>query len=194
MKQDQVREKLIAGTICVIARDGLDKATTKQIGIETAINEAYIYRCFKDKKDMFAHTFDSLDEELVCVVSASLPAMEQTDVRFETRCQNFFLPIWKFLLSNREKCLTYVRYYYSPYYQKLSAEKHWFRFKSLVEVFRPAFRERANIWMLLNHILATMLDFAIKVYGGAVPDNDDTAYHVFRLLYASVSQYLKPAR
>ena len=32
MKQDDTRLKLIDGTIHVIARDGLDKATTKSIG------------------------------------------------------------------------------------------------------------------------------------------------------------------
>lgn len=65
MKQDDTRLKLIDGTIHVIARDGLDKATTKSIGEKTSINQAYIYRHFEDKEDMFAKTFESLDEELV---------------------------------------------------------------------------------------------------------------------------------
>ena len=53
MKPDDIRQWLIDGTISVIANDGLDKATTKQIGIETALNEVYIYRCFSGKEDMF---------------------------------------------------------------------------------------------------------------------------------------------
>ena len=64
MKQDEIRRRLIDGTIHVIARDGLDKASTKQIGITTSTNEAYIYRCFEDKEDMFSKAFDSLDDEL----------------------------------------------------------------------------------------------------------------------------------
>lgn len=43
MKREETRSKLIEGTIRVISRDGLDKASTKQIGIETGINEVYIY-------------------------------------------------------------------------------------------------------------------------------------------------------
>jgi hypothetical protein len=61
MKQDELRRRLIDGTIHVIAQDGLDKATTKQIGIETSINQAYIYRCFEDKEDMLKKTFEELD-------------------------------------------------------------------------------------------------------------------------------------
>lgn len=49
MKQDDTRLKLIDGTTHVIARDGLDKATTKSIGEETSINQAYIYRHFEGK-------------------------------------------------------------------------------------------------------------------------------------------------
>ena len=65
MKQDELRRRLIDGTIHVIAQDGLDKATTKQIGIETSINQAYIYRCFENKEDMLKKTFEELDDELV---------------------------------------------------------------------------------------------------------------------------------
>jgi len=64
MKQDELRRRLIDGTIHVIAQDGLDKATTKQIRIETSINQAYIYRCFEDKEDMLKKTFEELATSL----------------------------------------------------------------------------------------------------------------------------------
>ena len=51
MKQDEFRQQLIDGTVRVIARDGLDKASAKQIELETGINAVYIYRCFKDKEE-----------------------------------------------------------------------------------------------------------------------------------------------
>ena len=36
-----------------------------------------------------------------------------------------------------------------------------------------------------------MLDFAIKVFDGTASDSDDTAEHVFRLIYFSVNQYFR---
>ena len=92
---------------------------------------------------------------------------------------------------NKDKCLTFIRYYYSPYFKQYSAESHNRRYKPLVEKFKDAFRDEANVWMLLNHILNVMLDFAVKVFDGAVPNNDDTAEHVFRLIYGSVKQYFR---
>lgn len=191
MKQEELRRKLIDGTIHVIAKDGLDKATTKQIGIETSINEAYIYRCFKDKEDMFTKAFEMLDEELVTKAMQHVPIMYQTDMEYELRCRFFFSAIWKFLLGNREKCLTYVRYYYSPYFSKYSAPSHKLRYKPLVEKFNDAFKDEADVWMILNHILNVMLDFAVKVHNDQMPENDDYAEHVFRVIYASVKQYFR---
>lgn len=191
MKPQETRRLLIDGTIHVIARDGLDKATTKQIGNETSINEAYIYRCFRDKSDMFAQAFDSLDEELVAVATQHIPIMYKTDMDYEARCWVFFTSVWRFILSNQDKCLTFIRYYYSPYFKQYSAERHCNRYRPLVRYFSDAFREDANVWMILNYILNVMLDFATKVFDGAVPDNNDTTEHVFRLIYGSIRQYFR---
>ena len=191
MKRDEIRQKLIDGTIFVIARDGLDKATTKQIGITTATNEAYIYRCFQSKEDMFCKVFDVLDNELLDATLHHVEIMYVTDLPYEMRCRRYFAAVWDFLLSNRDKCLTYIRYFYSPYFTRLSAEGHKKRFSPLIARFRDAFRDEADIWMILNHILNVMLDFAIKVHNGQMPENDDYAEHVFRVIYRSVEQYFR---
>jgi AcrR family transcriptional regulator len=191
MKQEDIRHKLIDGTIRVIARDGLDKATTKRISVETSTNEAYIYRCFSDKEDMFSETFAVLDNELVAVTLAHVSVMTLQNMTYEARSRIYFSAVWHFLLGNRDKCLAFIRYYYSSYFEKYSAIDHQKRYLPLVERCSVAFREEANVWMILNHVLTTMLDFAVKVYGSSVPDNEDTEEHVFRLVYASARQYFK---
>ncbi len=191
MKHQNVRGKLIDNAISVIASEGLDKTTTKAIVKGTDINEAYIYRYFSDKEDLLSKVFDELDSELVAKVSQHVSVMYMQNFDYKTRCQIFFQAIWKFLLGNREKCLSYIRYYYSPYFNKYSVVNHRERYTPLVEKFTNAFKEEANVWMILNHILNVMLDFAVRVFEGDVPDNDDTAEHVFRLVYVSVQQYFK---
>lgn len=191
MKQDELRRRLIDGTIHVIAQDGLDKATTKQIGTETGINEAYIYRCFVDKEDMFAKAFEALDEELFAKTMQHVSVMYMREFDYETRCRLYFAAVWKFLLENRDHCIAFVRYFYSPYFTKYSAENHKYRFKPLVAKFKEAFKEEADVWMILNHILNVMLDFAVKVHNEQMPKDDDYTEHVFRVIYASVKQYFK---
>lgn len=190
-KKEELRRMLIDATVQVVARDGLDKATTKQIGLLTNMNEAYIYRCFADKEDLLVKTFASLDEELSLTTVTNFSLLQVQEIDFEMRCWTYFFAIWKFLLGNKDKCLAFVQYYYSPYFAKYSAEEHKKRYRPLVDKFKMAFREEANVWMILNHDLTTMLSFAVKVFDGEVPDDEDTAEHVFRLVYASTRQYFK---
>ena len=195
MSPQDMRETLIAKAITVIANDGLDKTTTKAITAGTGINEAYIYRYFSDKEGLLVKTFESLDEELVDKAMQYISVMYKKDVSYEMRCRVFFFAIWNFLLGNKEKCIAYVRYYYSQYFSKYSVEAHKKRFMPVIDKFSEAFREEADVWMILNHIMNVMLDFAVKVHNEQMPRDDDYAEHVFRVIYASVNQYfIKPEK
>ncbi len=191
MKHQNVRETLIERTIAVIANEGLDRTTTKAVVTGTGINEAYIYRQFLDKDDMLVKTFDSLDEELLGKVLEYLSVMEMTDLPFKERCWLYFSAVWEFLIGHREKCLAFVQYFYSPYFSRYSAEDHKRRFQVVVEKFGVVFREEADVWMILNHILNVMLDFAVKVHNGQMSTSDSYTEHVFRVIYVSVEQYFK---
>jgi len=189
VKHQNVSSRLIDNTIAVIATEGLEKTTTKAIVSGTDINEAYIYRFFKDKEELLAKTFDFLDDELVAKGMQHLPVVYMQNLDYETRCRMFFMSMWKFLLGNKNRCLAYIRYYYSPLFHKFSIEKHEKRYLPFLQKFKVAFKPEANVWMLLKHILNVMFDFAIKVFEGEISDSDDTAEHIFRLAYFSVKPY-----
>ncbi len=191
MKQDETRSKLIKGAIKVIARDGLDKASAKQIEQASGLNVVYIYRCFKDKEDLFAETFAYLDNEIVQKFMESFSAIKFSNLSRENKCRLLFAMLWRFLLGNQEKCVCFTRYFYSPYFKKYSADRHRADYEELINTISKAFKKEANVWMLFNHILNVMLDFAIKVYDGAIPDDDDTAEHVFRLVWFSINPYFE---
>ncbi|MBR2043699.1 MAG: hypothetical protein IJ946_05100 [Clostridia bacterium] len=169
-------------------------ASTKQIAFATSINEVYIYRCFADKEDLFAKVFDSLDEELLCETVKRFELILMTDIKEKMRWRLYFSAIWDFLLSDRNECLVYVRYFYSPYFLKHSVETHETRFVPLVNKFKTIFKDEANVWMILNHIFNVMLDFAIKVHNGIMPDTEENSEHVFRVMYESVKQYFRSSK
>ena len=194
MKTDVIRQNLIDSTIHVVATDGLEKASTKLISKNISTNEVYIYRCFADKEDMLLQAFSSLDEELFAVTMKHVKIMNMAQMSFEERSRLYFFLVWEFLLGNKDKCLTFVQYFYSPSFAKNAAADHELRYKPLVEKFKVAFKEDAEVWMILNHILNVMLDFAVKVHNGFMPNDDIYVEHVFRVVYLSVLQYLKNAK
>lgn len=187
----EMRERLIARAITVIANEGLDRATTKAIVKGTGINEVYIYRYFSNKEDLLAKTFAKLDEMFVEKVLLYIPVMYRMELDFEQRCRFFFTAFWEFLLDNREVCLAFRQYYYSPYFLRLSAQEHKERCQPIVQRFREVFRVEADVWMIINHILNVMLDFAVMAHNGQMPSEDAYEEHVFRVVYYSVQQYFK---
>lgn len=191
MKHENVRARLIESTIHSIATNGLYKTTTKAIVSGTSINEAYIYSHFADKEDLFARAFDTLDEELVSIIIQNLPIMSMPAMDLESRCRALFLAVWRLLLENREKCIAYVQYYYSPYFVRHSAGAHHERCQPICDRFCKVFREEADVWMILNHMLNVMFDFAIKVHNGQMSDEDDYVEHVFLVIYRSIIPYFK---
>lgn len=140
---------------------------------------------------MFAKAFDKMDEELLSKAMQHIEIMFFQSMEYEMRCRFYFSAIWKLLLEDRDECIAYVRYYYSPYFTKYSVETHKRRFKPLVDKFRDAFKDEADVWMILNHILNVMLDFAVKVHNGEMPDSVNYSEHVFRVIYRSVEQYFR---
>lgn len=191
MSPQDMRERLIARTITVIANEGLDKTTTKAITMGTGINEAYIYRHFCGKEDLLAKTFDKLDEELVYAVTVNMDIFSKSEAGYEKKCRMYFSKLWSFMLTNRNHCLAFVQYYYSPYFSKYSHDTHKQRYHKVVETFGQFFSEDADVWMILNHILNVMLDFAVKVHNSQMSDGDNYSEHVFRVIYRSVEQYFK---
>jgi len=191
LKHQNVRDRLIDNTIRIIAENGFDKTTTKAIVSGTDINEAYIYRDFTDKEDLFVKVFDRLDEELLDQLIQHLPVLYMEELELKLRCRVYFEAIWRFMTSNKEKCLTFVRYYYTPYFEKYSATKHKQRYQPLLEKFSNFFIDEADVWMILNHILNVMLDFATKVHNDQMSKDDNYPEHIFRVVYNSIEQYFK---
>lgn len=191
-REEDICRKLIDSTIKVIAEEGLDKATTRSICSLTGTNEAYIYRYYKDKEDLFAKAFAELDEELLAAAMHHFSLLTDPSSDRMTRARTFYFAIWRFLLGNREKCLAYLRYYYSPYFIKYSADEQLRRYTHFINCLKPVFLEEADVRMILSYILNTMLNFAKKVFDGEVPDDEDTEEHVFRLIFLATQQYFKP--
>lgn len=62
MKRERnAKQAFIEGTVRVVARDGLDKTTTKAIATEAGLSEAYIYRCFESKEALLCAAFHMED-------------------------------------------------------------------------------------------------------------------------------------
>ena len=75
MEVQEMRQVFIESAVRVVARDGMEKTTTKAIAAEAKLNEAYIYKCFSGKDDLLSAAFHMEDVNFVDLLQKTLPVM-----------------------------------------------------------------------------------------------------------------------
>lgn len=190
MEQKYMRQKFIDSTIHIVAVDGIHKATTKAIATHSGINEAYIYRVFKNKEDLFAATFTAIDDELIACILKYMPIMDIKGIDIEERCRIFFRSCWKNVVFDREKCSFFIKYYYSHYYNSYSPIERRRAYREIIESITPAFKKGTDVWRVFNRILDIVYSTIIKILRAEIPDNDETAEEVFAVVYSAIEPQL----
>lgn len=169
MKRERnAKQAFIEGTVRVVARDGLDKTTTKAIATEAGLSEAYIYRCFESKEALLCAAFHMEDVAFAYFLKQNLVGMHIQNAP------------WK------DDCLFYLRYYYSANCRTYAYEEHLQCFQELFAAVEQTFKPEANVNMLLHQVFDTMLSFAARVLGGEMPDDDATTQWAFEQIYSFV--------
>ena len=193
----EVKQLLVSNAIRLIAEGGFEKATTKEIthcggnlpGCK--MNEVYIYRLFGSKELVYEAAFFELDKELCKAFLSATEKLGGFENASAEEMYAFFLKAWRFVLRNEERCRCYVRYYYSIYFKDNSYKMHKQNFGEIVGAMAVLFKPEANVSTIMHSVFTTMLDMGIRVYNGELPDNDDTALHVFNVLYCMMMSYFK---
>ena len=192
LKQDnrKIASDLIESTIKVIARDGFDKASTRNIAKECGIADAYIYLHFEDKDDLFAKTFQKEDTALAEEVKKHLSILDQQGITNEDKIYFLFNKVWMHLIAYPDSCRFYVQYYYSPYYQKYSAQEHASLWMPIAERVKVLFRPETDVKAALRLVLNTMIGQAIKATANTSADQDSIAQSNYELILGMVQNCL----
>lgn len=189
MKHAIMRTALIDSTISVIAEDGFDKATTKAIAAAAGLNEAYIYRLFDGKEDLFNQAFWDCNQRLMHQCIQSLRENDYLLPDLQSINRAAFMQSWAFVLNDGTRCLFYVRYYYSPYFQKYVQEEYQRSLRRSAEEVRRFFPEGVDVADLLHHTLDVALHFAVKVIYGEEKADEHLAERVYQLSKGRLDAY-----
>ncbi len=190
MTQYEMRQKLIDSAIFVASSEGFHKTTTKAISVHSGINEAYIYRFFNDKEDLYEKTFAQLDVEVATNIMNSMSVMNLQGVDIYNKCNMLFAACWRFLLSDRHKCSYFIKYYYSHYYNTYPKEHRKIVYANVVDCFATAFIDGTDVWWQFNAILDVVFSNIVKILRDEIPNNEETAKKVFDLVYSVTKPHL----
>ena len=186
MDQQSMKQTFMMSAVRVIARDGLVKATTKAIAAEAGLNEAFIYRCFSSKDELFSAAFYQEDENFTTLLRETLPVMYMPGLTWKERAFLLWKQSWEFILKNEADCIFYIRYYYSVDCRAQAYDTHLTHLQVLIEKVRPAFKPDTNVDMLMHQIVDTMLAFAMRVLNGEMENSEATTEWTFEQIYSFV--------
>ena len=190
-KKNEMRCALQEAAIAIIAEYGLEQVTTKELTVRANTgNEVYIYRLFRNKNDLLVTTFETLDRELVDSISSHLHIMRDESFALDDRCFQIFCGVWRYILSNWQRCSAFMQYYYSPLFPRYSAEKHRKLYEHVLQRFGRVFKPGVDVWRMLNYILDVMLTMSIKIFRGEIENTPEFERKVFEWIFRALRPYL----
>lgn len=108
MKRERnAKQAFIEGTVRVVARDGLDKTTTKAIATEAGLSEAYIYRCFESKEALLCAAFHMEDVAFAYFLKQNLVGMHIQNAPWKDRAFQLWSASWRFILGRTTASFTF---------------------------------------------------------------------------------------
>ena len=191
MEIQEMRQSFIDSAIRIVARDGMEKTTTKAIAAEAKLNEAYIYKCFSGKDELLSAALHMEDENFANFLQKTLPVMHMQGFSWKERAYILWKKSWDFILKEPADCIFYIRYYYSASCRIHAYETHLACFKPLIEKASKSFKPATNMDMLIHQIFSTMLFFASRVLGGELENSEETTAWAFEQIYSFVVPNVK---
>ena len=188
--RENYRELLQDAAVLVVARDGLDHATTKSIAGEVACNEVYIYRNFGSKEGLLQAAFNRADIGFVQNVLKHIDVMDEADRSLEERCHALWDPVWAFCVGKPDIVRFYLRYYYSEQYLTSAHELHHRNYQQLQARLSRYFRSSRDSWFLMAHVFETILSFCSHILSGELENTPAVSDEIFQLIFHTLQPYM----
>ena len=191
MTQNRIRTALMDATVKCVARDGLDKLTTRSIASECELHDTYIYRYFIDKDDLLKRTFIREDQKMIELMLESASRVDTENLSFRENLRLLWMPAWDYLMEHPNECKFYVRYYYSVHFEKDALEEFKDNNEALKDKFRKIFFDNKEIEFLFHYNIDTMLHLTMRIATGEIENDENVRDEVFELMYSVNKVYME---
>ena len=177
--RENYRELLQDAAVLVVARDGLEHATTKSIAGEVACNEGLLQAAF-----------NRADIAFVQNVLKHIDVMDEADRSLEERCHALWDPVWAFCVGKPDIVQFYLRYYYSAQYLTSAHELHHRNYQQLQARLSRYFRSSRDSWFLMAHVFETILSFCSHILSGELENTPAVSDEIFQLIFHTLQPYM----
>lgn len=176
-----------------VAKYGMKDVSTRSISEDAGVNDAYIYRFFKDKEDLLAQAYLLENDKFMRHVIRRIELVQEQAALQEMRDRYciIFHTAWRYLLDTPNVCRFFMYYYHSPNFEKYAQEAYKKQLDLLTEKIIHLFNGVEDAKHCLYALFVLMNSFAIQVVNGELPDNAETEDRVFRMTYNAICAQMK---
>ena len=190
---DDKQTALMQAAIRAVARDGLERTTTRSIGTAAGINDAYIYRCFKDKEDLLSRAYIEVNQGLIGLLLRRIDEVDKLEMTEGfPRFTYIIHGLWDVLMSNPDVCLFCDYYYHSASYKKYTGAQHLDLALQLLNRVGEGHDLHHQAEFSLYHLMETLFAFAAKAVEGYYPKTEQGFDMVAGRLYLAFRAIVSP--
>lgn len=122
-----------------VAKYGMKDVSTRSISEDAGVNDAYIYRFFKDKEDLLAQAYLLENDKFMRHVIRRIELVQEQAALQEMRDRYciIFHTAWRYLLDTPNVCRFFMYYYHSPNFEKYAQEAYKKQLDLLTEKNHP---------------------------------------------------------
>lgn len=192
MTEDK-RLALLRSTVKSVAKYGMQDVSTRSVSGDAGINDAYIYRLFKDKEDLLKQAYLLENEKYMrYTIKCMKKIYDQSDgITAQERFRLVFHAAWRYLLDTPDVCRFFVYYYHSPSFAKYAFQEYRQQLDLLAEMVLPLFNSQEDAKSCLYVLFILLNSFALQVLNEEIPDNDSTENQVCAMAYNAISAQMK---
>lgn len=190
---DDKRQTLLQSTVRAVAKYGMKDVSTRNISGDAGVNDAYIYRYFKDKEDLLVQAYLLENDRFMRHVIRRIELVQEQAALQEMRDRYciIFHTAWRYLLDTPNVCRFFMYYYHSPNFEKYAQEAYKKQLDLLTEKIIHLFNGVEDAKHCLYALFVLMNSFAIQVVNSELPDNAETEDRVFRMTYNAICAQMK---
>lgn len=190
---DDKRQALLRSTVRAVAKYGMKDVSTRNISGDAGVNDAYIYRYFKDKEDLLVQAYLLENDRFMRHVIRRIELVQEQAALQEMRDRYciIFHTAWRYLLDTPNVCRFFMYYYHSPNFEKYAQEAYKKQLDLLTKKIIHLFNGVEDAKHCLYALFVLMNSFAIQVVNGELPDNAETEDRVFRMTYNAICAQMK---
>ncbi len=166
-----------------VARYGISGISTRMVGDISGVNDAYIYRFFKNKEEMLFEAYKRENGAIFKKILFEIDTNHLLEVDFASKSYKCFINTWDFLLQDKERLAFCVRYYHSVYFESAQAY-HANQLNQLTEKLGQFFKSEADCKFVMYAICSILYDSSYAVILGREENNPEYTHRVFKTLHS----------